>query len=46
MRYGRGLPVGRNAISWEKKFKLDVWHVDNQNENREINWGLALILLP
>jgi len=22
---------GRNAISWEKKFELDVWYVDNQN---------------
>ena len=20
---------GRNAISWEEKFKLDVWYVDN-----------------
>lgn len=22
---------GRNAISWEDKFKLDLWYVDNQN---------------
>lgn len=22
---------GRNAISWDQKFKLDVWYVDNQN---------------
>ena len=22
---------GRNALSWEKKFKLDVWYVDNQS---------------
>ena len=22
---------GRNAISWEKKFKLDIWYVDNQS---------------
>ena len=22
---------GRNAISWEKKFALDVWYVDNRN---------------
>ena len=22
---------GRNAITWEKKFKLDVWYVDNQS---------------
>lgn len=21
---------GRNAISWEKKFELDVWYIDNQ----------------
>ena len=21
---------GRNAISWEEKFKLDVWYIDNQ----------------
>jgi sugar transferase EpsL len=21
---------GRNALSWEEKFKLDVWYVDNQ----------------
>ncbi len=23
--------VGRNAISWDEKFKLDVWYVDNQS---------------
>lgn len=22
---------GRNSISWEEKFELDVWYVDNQN---------------
>lgn len=22
---------GRNAISWEERFKLDVWYVDNHN---------------
>jgi len=22
---------GRNAISWEDKFKLDVWYVDNKS---------------
>ena len=22
---------GRNGISWEKRFKLDVWYVDNQS---------------
>ena len=23
--------MGRNAISWDEKFKLDVWYVDNQS---------------
>jgi lipopolysaccharide/colanic/teichoic acid biosynthesis glycosyltransferase len=22
---------GRNAISWEEKFKMDVWYVENQS---------------
>jgi len=22
---------GRNAISWEEKFKLDIWYVDNRS---------------
>jgi len=22
---------GRNAITWEEKFKLDAWYVDNQS---------------
>ena len=22
---------GRNALSWEEKFKLDVWYVDNHS---------------
>lgn len=22
---------GRNAITWEQKFKLDVWYVENQS---------------
>lgn len=22
---------GRNAISWQKKFELDLWYVDNQS---------------
>jgi len=30
---------GRNAISWEEKFKLDVWYVDNQS------FGLDLKIL-
>jgi lipopolysaccharide/colanic/teichoic acid biosynthesis glycosyltransferase len=27
---------GRNAISWEDKFKLDVWYVDNNNLRLDI----------
>lgn len=27
---------GRNAISWEDKFKLDVWYVDNRNLRLDI----------
>lgn len=30
---------GRNALSWEEKFKLDVWYVDNQS------FGLDLKIL-
>ncbi len=30
---------GRNAISWEEKFELDVWYVDNQS------FGLDLKIL-
>jgi sugar transferase EpsL len=30
---------GRNAISWEEKFKLDVWYVDHQS------FGLDLKIL-
>ena len=32
---------GRNAISWEDKFKLDVWYV----ENRTIYLDLKIVLL-
>lgn len=28
---------GRNAISWEEKFKLDVWYVDNQSFWLDLN---------
>ncbi len=28
--------VGRNAISWEDKFSLDVWYVDNQSLRLDI----------
>jgi lipopolysaccharide/colanic/teichoic acid biosynthesis glycosyltransferase len=27
---------GRNAISWEEKFKLDIWYVDNQSFSLDI----------
>lgn len=30
---------GRNAISWEKKFALDVWYVDHRS------WSLDIIIL-
>jgi lipopolysaccharide/colanic/teichoic acid biosynthesis glycosyltransferase len=32
---------GRNAISWEEKFKLDVWYVDN----RSLFLDLKILLL-
>lgn len=28
---------GRNALSWEKKFELDVWYVDHQSMFLDIN---------
>lgn len=28
---------GRNAISWDEKFKLDVWYVDNHNLLLDLN---------
>ena len=35
---------GRNAISWEKKFELDVWYVDNKSFFLDIKiFGLAVI---
>ena len=35
---------GRNAISWEEKFKLDIWYVDNQSLLLDIKI-LALTML-
>ena len=32
---------GRNAISWEDKFKLDVWYIDNQS----LKLDLQILLL-
>ena len=34
---------GRNAISWEDKFKLDVWYVDNQSFILDIKILLSTI---
>jgi sugar transferase EpsL len=28
---------GRNAITWEEKFKLDVWYVDNRSFGLDLN---------
>ena len=28
---------GRNAISWQKKFELDVWYVDNLSLKTDLN---------
>jgi len=35
---------GRNAISWDEKFKLDVWYVDNQSFGLDLKimWLTAL----
>ena len=30
-RRGKPRITGRNALSWEETFKLDVWYVDNQS---------------
>jgi len=34
---------GRNAISWEERFKLDVWYVDNHNLWLDLKIILATI---
>jgi sugar transferase EpsL len=38
---------GRNAISWEEKFELDVWYVDNQSLclDLKILWMTLLMVL-
>lgn len=38
---------GRNAISWEEKFKLDVWYVDNRSFmlDMEILWMTIAIVI-
>ena len=35
---------GRNAISWEEKFKLDVWYVDHQSFMLDIKILLLTLL--
>jgi len=35
---------GRNAISWEEKFKLDVWYVDNHTFRLDIRIILQTII--
>ena len=35
---------GRNSISWEEKFKLDVFYVDNQSFWFDIKIDLELVL--
>ncbi len=34
---------GRNALSWEKKFKLDVWYIDNYSFWLDIKIVLATV---
>jgi lipopolysaccharide/colanic/teichoic acid biosynthesis glycosyltransferase len=38
---------GRNAISWEEKFKLDVWYVDNRSFwlDMKILWLTVIMVL-
>lgn len=35
---------GRNAISWNKKFELDVWYVDNQSFRLDLGILLKTLL--
>lgn len=35
---------GRNALSWEEKFKLDIWYVENKNTLLDIKILLMTIL--
>lgn len=38
---------GRNALTWEEKFKLDVWYVDNRNLMLDLQilwWTVAIVL--
>jgi sugar transferase EpsL len=35
---------GRNAISWQEKFELDVWYVENQNNLLDLKILLLTVL--
>lgn len=35
---------GRNAITWEERFELDVWYVDNQSFWLDIKILLLTVL--
>ena len=38
---------GRNALTWEKKFELDVWYVDHRSLGLDIKilwWSVAKVL--
>jgi sugar transferase EpsL len=35
---------GRNALTWEKKFELDVWYVDNQSLSLDLKIMFMTIL--
>lgn len=35
---------GRNALSWEEKFRLDVWYVDNNNLWLDLNILLKTVV--
>ena len=35
---------GRNALSWEEKFKLDVWYVDNRSFGLDLKIILMTVL--
>ena len=44
---GYALVNGRNTVSWEDKFKMDVWYVDNISFKVDFNvfWGTVLAVL-
>ncbi len=36
---------GRNSLSWEEKFRLDIWYVDNQNPALDLYIILMTIVI-